>query len=269
MRPRTPGSVRCRLVVALVIAAALGLDGCRTSGAQRQPDTTGAPRAGAPGPASRFSDYRWKAVLFAPIGSIPAFDNAVKDLATKLRARGVDVVAVLSAREGRAGARGTAAELRQAIVQMKPGADEGCLVFMTSHGTVEGLRTPRDAGHKILEPKTLAEMIDAGCATAPAILVVSACHSGTFLRDPLVGPNRIVVTAAAEQRASFGCRADVRYTFYDQCLLTELDRASTWEDLHRRVRSCVATREKNRREPPSDPQASFGSEMKDLRLPRR
>jgi hypothetical protein len=257
-----------RLVAALVLVSAIGLGGCGTAAERLQRGPMGYQVGDADTAPSRFSDFRWKAVLVAADGSIPAFDNAVRDLATRLRARGVDVVAVLSARSQRPGERAVHADLRDAIGRLKPAPAEGCLLFFTSHGTVHGLNTPQDGPLRLLAPNTLADLLDAGCGGAPTIVVVSACYSGTFHRERLARPNRILMTAASENRMSFGCRADQRYTFYDRCFLTELDHASTWQALYERIRSCISSREANLKELPSQPQAFFGREMKNLRLPQ-
>ncbi len=99
------------------------------------------------------------------------------------------------------------------------------------------------------------------------MLIVSACHSGTFIRASTIGPAVIILTAASENRQSFGCRAERRYTYYDGCFLAEFPNARTWQDLHARMRACIQTKEAGLRELPSEPQAFFGSGMKDLPLP--
>ena len=77
----------------------------------------------------------------------------------------------------------------------------------------------------------------------------------------------LILTAASENRKSFGCRAERRYTYYDGCFLTEFPNATTWQDLHGRMLACIRTKEAGLRELASEPQAFFGSRMKDLPLP--
>jgi hypothetical protein len=77
----------------------------------------------------------------------------------------------------------------------------------------------------------------------------------------------IILTAASDNRKSFGCRAERRYTYYDGCFLTEFPNARTWQDLHARMLACIQTKEAGLRELPSEPQAFLGGSMKDLPLP--
>ncbi len=104
----------------------------------------------------------------------------------------------------------------------------------------------------------------------PTVVVVSACHSGTFINDQTKKPNRIIMTAAAADRTSFGCGADDDYTYYDQCLLQTLDGAATWRELALGTRSCVETLERRlgvRQQ--SRPQLFVGAAVANLRLPGR
>src|SRR5262249_3842444 len=81
---------------------------------------------------------------------------------------------------------------------------------------------------------------------------------GTFVRDPLRRPNRLMLTAAAADRTSFGCAAEAPYTYYDGCFLRTFATVSTWLALHQAVSRCVAAAERQLRAPPSHPQAFFG-----------
>jgi hypothetical protein len=139
---------------------------------------------------------------------------------------------------------------------------------MTSHGDQRGffLRP----GRQMLSPSALDDALSQGCGERPTVVVVSACHSGTFLTARARQPNRIIVAAAAADRTSFGCGADNDYTYYDQCFLQSLDGASTWRELAEATRSCVHTLEERlevRRE--SRPQIFVGAAVANLKLPGR
>ncbi len=61
----------------------------------------------------------------------------------------------------------------------------------------------------------------------PAVIVVSACHSGSFI-DEIAAPDRLVITAARGDRTSFGCRDGAEWTefgesFFDRALRSEAD----------------------------------------------
>src|SRR6185503_19639530 len=210
-------------------------------------------------PASGSAEIQWKAILLAGDSSAPVFDNAIRDLARLLERRGVQVVASFSADRTKVSPtvqHATHEELRRLPTWVRPSAGEGCLFFATSHGTSKGLRLPQDPRAKILTPDELDEIVTATCGEAPTVLVISACHSGTFIRATTIRPQRIILTAAREDRKSFGCR------------LTELPEAATWEDLHARVRGCITAKEASRTDPASEPQAFIGEGMKDVPLPR-
>ena len=102
-------------------------------------------------------------------------------------------------------------------------------------------------------------------AAAPTVVIVSACHSGVFLTPAMRQPNRVVLAAAARDRASFGCGAGDQYTYYDQCLLQQFDGAATWRDLAAATRSCVESLERRMGvSPPSQPQIFVGAAVTDL-----
>lgn len=111
--------------------------------------------------------------------------------------------------------------------------------------------------------------LDDGCGDAPTVVVFSACYSGVYVRPGLTRPNRIVLTAAAADRTSFGCGDDLTHTYYDGCFLRSFDAAATWRRLAARTASCVARLERALLPgaPPSRPQAALGRAVRDLPLP--
>jgi peptidase C13-like protein len=261
-------TVRARHAVLLIV---LVLVGCQPYGGRVQATPAGYRLDDPSVPPSPFAGRRWKAILLAGDSSAPVFDNATRDLSRLLERRGVQVVATFTADRAKLSPTvqfATHEELRKLPTRASVSAGEGCLFFATSHGTPHGLRLPQDPSASILSPETLKQIIASACGDVPTVIVVSACHSGTFIRESTVGPNVIILTAASDIRRSFGCRAERRYTYYDGCLLTEFPQAGTWQELHARVLTCIQTKEASLRELPSDPQAFFGRNMKDLPLPR-
>ncbi|MBV8393320.1 MAG: hypothetical protein JOY81_09075 [Alphaproteobacteria bacterium] len=145
---------------------------------------------------------------------------------------------------------------------------DACFVYVTSHGDQNGFFLRAD--RRLFTPPTFEEALNEGCGAEPTVVVVSACHSGTFITPAMRRPNRIVLTAAATDRTSFGCGADDDYTYYDQCFLQQLDSADTWREVAVGARSCVEALERRlgvRQE--SHPQMFFGAEVANLRLPGR
>jgi hypothetical protein len=136
-------------------------------------------------------------------------------------------------------------------------AKAGCLVYFTSHGSPDGIVL----GDVLYSPLAMASLVDDACGTRPAVVVVAACFSGVFI-PPLAGPNRMVLTAARPDRASFGCGEEDRYTFFDTCMLEELPKAPNFAVLGPAVQACVARREQDLgAAPPSEPQLWVGPQL--------
>jgi len=77
-------------------------------------------------------------------------------------------------------------------------------------------------------------------------------------------PNRIVLTAARNDRPSFGCQVHRVYNFFDECLLGALPKSATWRAVADGSRECVRRMERALGEQPSEPQAYFGAGVADL-----
>ena len=137
-------------------------------------------------------------------------------------------------------------------------AKGGCLVYFTSHGSPDGVVV----GLNTLAPAGLSLMVDGACGDRPTVVIISACFSGVFV-PPLSRPDRMVLTAARPDRASFGCGQTDRYPYFDACMIETLPSAIDFADLGRRVQGCVAAREKaTGMTPPSEPQMFVGAELK-------
>jgi hypothetical protein len=139
----------------------------------------------------------------------------------------------------------------------------GCLIYFTSHGSPDGVLV----GNDVLAPPVLARMVNNACADRPVVAVISSCFSGVFV-PYLKGPNRLVLTAARPDRASFGCGQSDHYTFFDQCFLQTIGGTHGFPELGVGAQSCVAAREmKDGVAPPSQPQLSVGANVA-ANLPR-
>jgi Peptidase C13 family len=250
--------VLARLVFLLALVAGF-IAGCT------DPDESPPPaNVAADAPALSIPANRWRAVLVAGDNSSPAFDNGIDTLRERLAGMGVRAVTAFSASPG----RGQLSALNNIERGLRADGGEACFVYMTSHGDQSGffLRP----GRQILSPAALDQALSEGCGERPTVVVVSACHSGTFITPQARRPNRIIIAAAAIDRTSFGCGADNDYTYYDQCFLQSLDGASTWRELAETTRSCVQTLEQRlgvRRE--SRPQVFVGTAVANLHLPGR
>jgi hypothetical protein len=98
------------------------------------------------------------------------------------------------------------------------------------------------------------------------VAIISACFSGVFV-PALDGPNRMVLTAARPDRASFGCGQSDRYTYFDGCVLQSLERVHDFAALGPAAAACVARKEvETKAAPPSEPQTEIGAQLR-LALP--
>jgi hypothetical protein len=217
-------------------------------------------------PAVSIPADRWRAVLVAGDNSSPAFDNGIDTLRERFAAMGVRDITSYSSAPAGGGER--LASSRNVLNALHTRGGQACLVYMTSHGDESGFFLRPD--RRLLSPAALDRALSEGCGTVPTVLIVSACHSGTFIDARTRRPNRIILAAAATDRTSFGCGASDDYTYYDQCFLQQLDGASTWAGLAQATRTCVETLERRlgvRQQ--SRPQLFVGAAVANLRLPGR
>jgi hypothetical protein len=210
----------------------------------------------------------WRVLLVAGDDSATVFDNAVDRFTDILGGRpGVELYRLTSDRRLRSANRRIASA--KAIESALAGtAAQGCFVFMTSHGSTDGLMLREDdESNRTLSPGKLDRILDKQCGERPTVVVVSACHSGVFIGKASKGDNRIWLTAARDDRVSFGCGVEFEFTYFDECLLGAWPKSKTWKELFDRTSTCVRLKEAELSEGSSMPQAFFGTRVKDLELP--
>lgn len=195
-----------------------------------------------------------------------AFDNARRDVGRALVDLGFSPSALRqysvrprrypAAKPGKTELNAIHTDLR-ALATRNPA---GCLVYITSHGAPEGVLLDED----ILPPALLGAAIDDACPARPSIVVISACFSGVFVK-PLQREDRMVLTAARPDRASFGCGEGDKYPYFDDCFLSSASTARDFAALGRLVQACVARRERETgAEPASEPQLWIGATLRPL-----
>src|SRR5262249_12585796 len=156
----------------------------------------------------------WRALAAAGDDSAPVFDNAVDRISEILAAKGVAHITrftsdPMAARPNRPIA--TVEAMTAALNAFRPGPGrpgpgQGCLFFVTAHGSRDGLLLRGDIDQeRNLDPSALGRMLDEGCGEAPTVAIISGCFSGIFIGRMTEAPNRIILTAARDDRTSFGC----------------------------------------------------------------
>jgi hypothetical protein len=155
------------------------------------------------------------------------------------------------------------ANLARALTEIgqRQGAEDLAFLFLTSHGGEDVFSLNfYEAGTRDLTAQEFAQMLDAS-GIGPAVIVLSACHSGSFL-DDIAAPDRLIITAARGDRTSFGCRDGAVWTefgasFFDRALRAERDPRKAFpvaaEDVARKEAADGLT--------PSLPQISEGAEI--------
>jgi Peptidase C13 family len=208
----------------------------------------------------------WKAVLIAGDDQEPAFDNAVDAMAAKLARLGIarrDITIL------KATARGAQAATKENIVEafanLTPGHGQGCFIFVTSHGGRDsGLVMTR--AQAMLTPSDLDDLLRGPCEDKPTVVIASGCFSGIFAEGgSMPATNRVILTAARDDRTSFGCDAKRKYTVFDECVLGSIERGLPWQAVMDQARACVASDEQKLGVMPSSPQIWIGGDVASLR----
>ncbi|HVT52874.1 MAG TPA: C13 family peptidase [Dongiaceae bacterium] len=253
-----------RLACAAALAL-LGLAACGHDPASEQPSGVSAVSNGPP------QRIPWRATAVAGDDSAQVFDNAVEEISEILAARGVHPIDRFTSDPMVARADlpiATAQSVSDALDAAKPQPGQGCLVFITSHGSRGGVLMRDDLDNRqILDPSALGRILDQGCGKAPTVAIVSACFSGIFIGGVTEAPNRIILTAARDDRTSFGCGHEEQFTYFDGCLFKAWPDSQSWQALFLATEACVRRKEDALGFRHSEPQAYFGSAVKDLGLP--
>ena len=91
------------------------------------------------------------------------------------------------------------------------------------------------------------------------VLIISACYSGSFVEE-LASDNTLIMTAASDNRTSFGCSNEREWTFFGDALFNHALRETySFESAFAKARETVSQWEREQGITPSDPQISAGS----------
>jgi hypothetical protein len=216
------------------------------------------------------TNLSWKAALMTGDDSVDAFDNARKTLKTEFLNMGVLPVNIkelsMNPLERKRGSMASSAvNLAGALRELSIGDQDACLIHMTSHGSPQGFYL-RNASP--ITPQMLNTILDLDCGERPTVVLISACYSGVFVGPSMQKKNRIILTAARQDRTSFGCSTENQYTYWDSCLIDSLPATESWKSLYGIIQQCVQTKESQGHFKPSLPQAYFGEQVSDLKIPK-
>ncbi|HEX5125844.1 MAG TPA: C13 family peptidase [Rhodocyclaceae bacterium] len=253
-----------------MLFATLALFGCANNPAANLQKSELGYRLDKPdAPSSPYANVKLRAMLIAVGNEQPVFDRFVTDFSHELK--GLDFAGVAtSSSSGKAGKKiSTLSDLYREIHTLKPASNEGCFVYLTGHGGPSGMALPVGKQHEFVPVADLNGALTAACGERPTIVVISSCFSGVYMRTGIAAPNRIVITAADPDHTSFGCSNDQTYTYFDGCFMKSFAGAKTWQAVADGAKTCVSGLESKFSSwaRPSNPQAFFGRNMRDLPLP--
>jgi hypothetical protein len=135
-------------------------------------------------------------------------------------------------------------------------------LFLTSHGqkNLFAVEMPGFAFHG-LTPHALKAMLD-GTGIKNRVVVVSACHSGSFI-PTLADASTLVIAAAHADRTSFGCEDRREWTYFGDAFFNRaLRQERSFERAFQLARRTISRWERQERLVRSLPQIAGGEALK-------
>ncbi len=139
--------------------------------------------------------------------------------------------------------------------------DDILLIFLTSHGRPGRFSTKY---HGLINYDLTPEDIDNALQAAGnpnAVVIVSACYSGSFV-EPLAAPNRLILTAADAESVSFGCNDENEWTEWGRAFwLNAMRETRDFREAAEQAKIAVSEREIREGFTASNPMISEGPEI--------
>lgn len=153
------------------------------------------------------------------------------------------------------------------VSRMANAAEDGrdlVVIMLSSHGgpDVIAVQFERDGPVAVLSANGLAELLKP-LENDRVILIIQACYSGSLI-DELSSRNRIILTAAAADRTSFGCDPQSENTWFIKALNEALNQGGSWAQIFAGTRARVQAQEAAQGMPSSDPQSFVGANMRQI-----
>jgi hypothetical protein len=148
-----------------------------------------------------------------------------------------------------------------AVAKIMNRDEDVLLIYITSHGgpTGVGLRLT-GAVSALLSPDHVASVLDRE-GIKNRLLIVSACYSGVFVKR-LASLDSVVLTAADENSASFGCSNERDWTYFGDAFFNQnLGAGVSLEEAFESAKVRISQWEARDEAPPSNPQGFFGSSL--------
>ncbi len=140
--------------------------------------------------------------------------------------------------------------------------DDVLFLALSSHGSEDAtISVSSELGYwRDLSATDLADMLrESGVRWK--VVVISACHSGSFI-EALRDENSIILTAAAADRSSFGCSDDNDLTYFGEAFYRDaLPNAASLREAFETAQMAIRKRELSEARVPSKPLAHFGAAL--------
>lgn len=142
--------------------------------------------------------------------------------------------------------------------------DEDVLfLFMTSHGSKAHKFSVRFGPVPLddMTPMQVRQALD-DAGIRWRVIVVSSCYSGGFI-EPLRSPQTLIITAAANDRKSFGCGAKSEFTDFGTAYFKHaLDKQPNFIEAFDIAAKWIEDKESREQRTPSQPQRFVGDEIR-------
>jgi hypothetical protein len=150
----------------------------------------------------------------------------------------------------------------QAAGRVLDPAEDIVVMVLTSHGAPEGVGVVTWRSEQIMTPDDVRHLLNEARAQY-RVVIVSACYSGVFAKA-LADERTLVITAAAADRPSFGCRDGATWTYFGDAFFNKaMRREARLDAAFEKARGLVTQREKREGFDPSNPQMAGGARVLD------
>jgi len=148
----------------------------------------------------------------------------------------------------------------RAVGQLVDPAEDMVVFVLTSHGSPDGVGVVTRRAQQLMTPKDVRLLLNEAKAQH-RVVIVSACYSGVFARE-LADDRTLVITAAAPNKPSFGCRDGATWTYFGDAFFNKAVRREPRLDrAFETARGLVTRREEQEGFDPSNPQIAGGSQV--------
>jgi len=183
-----------------------------------------------------------------------------RQFAQRFRTAGHTVALVNSRNSVTSAPMATVSSIREALTAIAARMDREqdiLFLFLTSHGSHDHEFSLHQNGMQLqgLSAPALATLLKESDIRWK-VVVVSACYSGGFI-EPVQDGRTLIITAARQDRRSFGCADENEFTYFGRAFFKEsLPKAASFDDAFRQAEVLVADWERNEAR---DPQSAAKS----------